>query len=183
MKGMVFTEFIEMVEEVFSPEVADNIVTKADLPSGGVYTAVGTYDHEEMVALVKNLSAETNTPIPDLLQAFGKYLFGRFASGYPQFFEGKSNAIEFLSGVDNYIHVEVRKLYPDAELPGFEYERPNEDTLIMTYRSARPFADLAEGLIRGCFEHFGEQVDIQRRTIETEPQTCVEFALTRRVAV
>ncbi len=183
MKGMVFTEFLEMVEDVFSPDVADTILTNADLPSGGVYTAVGTYDHDEMVTLVKNLSAETNTPVPDLLRAFGKHLFGRFASTHPQFFDGKQNAFSFLAGVEDYIHVEVRKLYPDAQLPSFEYEHPNDDTLLMTYRSVRPFADLAEGLIQGCFAHFGEEVGIERTTLSTEPETCVQFALTKRVAV
>lgn len=183
MKGMVFTEFLEMVEAVFSPDIADTIITKANLPSGGVYTAVGTYDHDEMVALVTHLSAETKTPVPDLLKAFGRHLFGRFAKGYAQFFEGKADAFAFLSGVEDYIHVEVRKLYPDAELPSFNYQRPNPETLVMTYRSKRPFADLAEGLIQGCFAHFGEDVDIARATLSTAPETVVEFSLTRRVAV
>ena len=38
MKGVVFTEFLEMVEDIFSPDIADQIVEEADLPSGGVYT-------------------------------------------------------------------------------------------------------------------------------------------------
>lgn len=29
-------------------------------------------------------------------------------------------AFQFLKNIENYIHVEVRKLYPDAELPTFE---------------------------------------------------------------
>ena len=41
MKGIIFTEFIEMVEDKFGFEVADNIITNSNLPSGGAYTAVG----------------------------------------------------------------------------------------------------------------------------------------------
>jgi Haem-NO-binding len=52
MKGVVFTEFIEMVEDRFSPEMADRIIERAKLPSGGAYTTVGTYDHGEMIQLV-----------------------------------------------------------------------------------------------------------------------------------
>jgi len=44
MKGIIFTEFLEMVEDRFSPEIADRIIEAADLPSGGAYTAIGTYD-------------------------------------------------------------------------------------------------------------------------------------------
>ena len=53
MKGVVFTEFLEMVEDRFSPEMADRIIEGAELASGGVYTTVGTYDHGEMIQLVR----------------------------------------------------------------------------------------------------------------------------------
>ncbi len=45
MKGVVFTEFIEMVEDQFSADMVDDIIDDAQPPSGGAYTAVGTYDH------------------------------------------------------------------------------------------------------------------------------------------
>lgn len=44
MKGVVFTEFIEMVEGRFGLAMVDRIIEAAQLPSSGVYTAVGTYD-------------------------------------------------------------------------------------------------------------------------------------------
>ena len=59
MKGIVFTEFLEMVEQKFSPELVDLIVEEAELPSGGVYTTVGTYNHGEMIRLVTCLSKES----------------------------------------------------------------------------------------------------------------------------
>ena len=88
MKGVVFTELLELVEEKFGDEIADQIIEESDLPSGGAYTAVGTYDHQEIFQLVTQLSAKTNAPVPTLVKAFGQHLFGRFYAGYPQFFEG-----------------------------------------------------------------------------------------------
>lgn len=166
MKGIVFTEFLEMVEDQFGFTTADQIVTNADLPSGGVYTAVGTYSHTEMVNLVINLSKETELAVPDLLKAFGKHLFGRFAEGYGHFFEGVHSTFEFLSRIENYIHIEVRKLYPDAELPSFDTTLLSEKHLQMIYRSERGFADFAEGLILGCIQHFGESMEIQRENLD-----------------
>ncbi len=58
MKGIVFTEFLEMVEESFGFELADRIVVDSKLPSGAVYTAVGTYSHGEMLDLIHKLSEE-----------------------------------------------------------------------------------------------------------------------------
>ena len=39
MLGMVFTELIEMVEEKFSPEIADQMVEAAEREGGGAYPA------------------------------------------------------------------------------------------------------------------------------------------------
>lgn len=44
MKGIVFAEFSEMVENRFSPELHDEIIVECDLASGRVYTSVGNYD-------------------------------------------------------------------------------------------------------------------------------------------
>lgn len=64
MKGIVFTEFIEMVEEVYSPEMVDILLDSVTLSSKGAYTSVGTYDHHELVVLVAELSKRTGTEIP-----------------------------------------------------------------------------------------------------------------------
>ena len=48
MKGIVFTEFLDLVEAKFGAEVLEEMLDAADLKSGGAYTAVGYYDHAEM---------------------------------------------------------------------------------------------------------------------------------------
>ena len=111
MKGMVFTEFLEMVEDKFSSEVADWIIEQANLRSGGVYTSVGTYDHGEMIELVSCLSKKTGIPSADLVKSFGFYLFDRFHNMYPIYFKGVASSFDFLQRIEDYIHVEVRKLY------------------------------------------------------------------------
>jgi len=42
MKGIVFTEFLDLVEEKFGMEMVDKIITQSELESEGAYTAVGT---------------------------------------------------------------------------------------------------------------------------------------------
>jgi len=179
MKGMIFTEFLDMVEATWSLDMVDNIIARSNVPSGGAYTAIGTYPHEEIVALVVALSQETLLPVPDLVRTFGKHMFGRFLSMYPRFFTHISDSFEFLSGIESVIHAEVRKLYPDAELPSFEVERA-PDTLILTYISAHPFADLAEGLIHGCITHFGENIEVQREAAQAPNDGQTRFTLTKR---
>lgn len=179
MKGVVFTEFLDMVEQRFSADMVDDIIDQASLPGGGAYTAVGTYPHSEMVALVVALSDKSGTPVPTLLKAFGEYLFGRFVLAYPAFFQGVTDVFGFLSGIEDIIHAEVRKLYPDAELPRFDVEAHDAKRLVLRYSSGRHFEDLAEGLIRGCCQHFGEAITLQRETLDTGDARQERFTLTR----
>ena len=55
MKGIIFTEFFDLVEKTFGFDVAERLLDECDLPSGGAYTAVGTYDHSEILTLVGSL--------------------------------------------------------------------------------------------------------------------------------
>ncbi|MEO0793795.1 MAG: heme NO-binding domain-containing protein [Verrucomicrobiota bacterium] len=163
---MVFTELLDMVEDKFGIDMVDNIIDDADLPvSNGSYTAVGTYPHEEIVSLVMQLSKHSGISPDGLLKVFGEHLFARFHKGYPHFFESATDAFSFLQNIDQYIHVEVRKLYPDAELPKFDCEL-NENQLKMTYSSSRHMEDFAEGLIQGCLNHFEEEADIAREPVD-----------------
>ncbi|MFC5469760.1 heme NO-binding domain-containing protein [Cohnella suwonensis] len=178
MKGMVFTSFLEMVENKFSLGMADQIIEASDLPSGGSYTSVGTYHHNEMIQLVVQLAERTGIPVADLVRTFGEYLFTQLIAMYPQFIQEHRTAFSFLRKVDNYIHVEVRKLYPDAELPAFEYEASEPGSMAMIYRSSRPFADLAEGLILGCIQYYGENIEVKRDNLSEG--NAARFILTER---
>lgn len=162
MKGVVFTEFIEMVEARFSADLADDIIEACQLPSGGAYTAVGTYDHEEMAALLGALSARTGQTVPALLTAFGEHLFPRFVQAYPVFFRDVDDAFAFMAGIETIIHAEVRKLYPDAQLPRFDLVHRDAGRLVFDYRSSRHLEDLAEGLILGCLAYFRCAAQVSR---------------------
>lgn len=180
MKGIVFREFIDMVETQFSLEIADTIIAASKLSTDGAYTSVGTYPHEEMVDLVSNLSRETKTPVPDLLRHFGRYLFGRFAVVHPEHVRSYTSAFELLRRLDGNIHVEVRKLYNDVELPSFTYEELGDDSMVFTYSSHRRLADFAHGLIEGCVTHFGEDMNILRDDLPDDEQGArTRFTLAR----
>jgi hypothetical protein len=182
MKGIVFTEFLDMVGDKFGENMVDDIIDDAQLPHSGAYTSVGTYPHTEIVALVTSLSKRTELSLDTLLEVFGHHLFGRFYQRYPTFMDSSPDALSFLMGIETIVHTEVRKLYPDAQLPQFETHRIGADQIQMNYRSAHDFSTLAVGLIKGCAEHYQCTLDIER----SEPHSTVagitvDFVVTRRV--
>ena len=153
------------------------------MATDGAYTSVGTYDHAELLQLVVKLSESADVPVGTLVHAFGKHLFKKFTDGNPQMFERLHNSVDVLSNVDGFIHVEVRKLYPDAELPKFDFEQIEDKKWVLTYKSTRPFADLAHGLVEATIEHFDDPIDIQREDVPGSKGTQARFVLTSRERV
>lgn len=168
MKGIVFTEFLDMVEEGYGYEMVDKLISSSNLESEGIYTSVGTYSHGEMVLLVTNLHKETNIAVPDLLNQFGQYLFETFRTNYPEFFLEVTDAFDFFESIQDYIHVQVLKLYPDAELPEFSTEYRDKKELRLIYTSERKMSDFALGLIEKSIDYFNENASVEMKNIEED---------------
>ncbi len=177
MKGLIFTEFLEMVELKFGYEVFDRVTSLPSLKNHGAYTSVGNYPHGEMLKMIDELHGAVDLPHKALILAFAEWLFGAFIRVHPEFFERIDNSFDFLYGIETVIHSEVRRLYPDARLPDFECERRSENELVMDYSSWRPFADLAEGLILASSAHFKENIEVIHEPGPTDDGRSARFIL------
>ena len=160
MKGIVFTEFLQLVEDKYGLEIVDNIIEKSQLPSKGVYTAVGTYNFSEMLTLLTHLSEHAKLSIDQLLQVYAEHFFCVLASSYPGLIQKYKDPIDMLASIENHIHVEVLKIYPDVELPSFEILEKTNRSLIMIYRSSRAMYYFGLGLMNKTFEHFNSRAEI-----------------------
>lgn len=178
MKGLVFTTFYAHCEQRYGADLLDDVIEDADLPNKGAYTSVGTYPFEEMVALVSALARRTGTPLPAILDDFGRFCFTTWVTYVPAHFEGK-NLFDILAGVDEFHECEVRKLYPDAELPSFEVESRDQRTLVLNYYSCKPLADLAAGVIKGAADHLGEHVALSHWPAGSGANAHVRFEINR----
>ena len=155
MKGMVFKVFESHVVTHLGEDMLDELLDDPQLSSGGAYTSVGNYPPSDMVRMVSLLSEKTGLPTKQLTQTFGFELFGVLADKHTKIMEQFDGCLDMLAGIESVIHRDVRKLYSDAELPRFDIEmRDGEREVTMVYRSSRPFADLAHGLILGALARY-----------------------------
>ncbi|MCW5518594.1 heme NO-binding domain-containing protein [Aureitalea sp. L0-47] len=168
MKGIIFTEFLDLVETKFGIEMVDKIISQSELESGGVYTSVGTYDFGEMLQLVTHLSNNTDIAPDDLLLVYGEHLFSALRKSYPELIESYKNPLDLLASIENHIHIEVRKIYPDAELPTFEVLERTEDKLVLLYKSSRALYSLGLGLMQETFAHFNTTYNIEMQKLNEE---------------
>lgn len=159
MKGVVFNVLEEMVIEQCGMLAWNEILEAQEIE--GIYTAGESYPDEELFELVGSISAKTEIPAETLVGAFGERLFKGLSERNPVFIEAESTLKGFLKSVHDVIHIEVRKLYENPNLPDFEYEEDADNTLLMRYRSPRKLCILAEGLIRGAAYHYDTAIEIE----------------------
>jgi hypothetical protein len=160
MKGIIFTAFLEMVEDKFGLETVDTIIEKSNLPSKGIYTSVATYEYNEIVTMITELSKEIDLPPGDLIYTFGLYLFSILRKTHPEVIQNYKTPIGLLYSIEDHIHVHVKKLYPDAELPTFIIIDKTDTSISFIYSSSRGLYRLAHGLIEMVFEHFNGKADV-----------------------
>jgi hypothetical protein len=158
VKGVVFNLLEEAVTRDFGAETWEALLDASSVD--GAYTAVGSYPDEELVTIVSAASSSLGKPAGDLLRWFGRAAMPDLAARYPAFFESHRTTRSFLLTLNDIIHPEVRKLYPGAQAPDFEFDTSSAEVLDMRYRSHRQFCELAEGLIEGAADHFGELATI-----------------------
>ncbi len=174
MKGIVFTEFLEMVELDFGLEVVDSIIESSNLPSEGIYTSIGTYDFNEMLSLITNLSTTVKIPVGDLIYTFGHFLFNSLAKAHPEVIENYKSPLPLIYSIEDHIHVHVKKLYPEAELPTFRIVEKTENSISLIYSSSRGLYRLAQGLLEKTFAHFNTTATVKYSLLK-EDGTQVKF--------
>lgn len=156
MKGMVFKLFEDHVLEACGADTLDALLSIESLSTAGAYTAVGNYDHRDLEVMVGHLATLTNQAEREILMNFGQVLFGALAAGHPAIMAKFNTCIGLLANIETVIHRDVEKLYRNTDLPRFHVNsRDGDRALSLVYQSTKPFADMAEGLIKGAFVHFG----------------------------
>ena len=174
MKGIVFTEFLEMVEETFGLEMVDGLIETSGIASEGIYTSVGTYDFNEMISLITVLHDKTKIPVNDLIYTFGLFLFTSLRKAHPEVVANYISPLTLLYSIEDHIHLHVRKLYPDAELPSFTILEKTDNSISMIYSSTRGLYPLAHGLMEKCFEYFNKTAKVTYELLK-EDGTKVKF--------
>ena len=176
MRGVVFTELMEFVENTLGFEVADKMIENAKLANDGAFSQGGNYPFEDLVKLLTALSEITGKKPNELLFIFGEHLFSVLVKLYGKNIKEVGSALDFIDSVEDFVHVEVKKLYPDVDLPTFKTIEKSENHLILIYSSEKRLESFAHGLISSCGDYFNEPLEVTYKTISTSPYQ-VEFLI------
>jgi hypothetical protein len=160
MKGVIFNLAEEVISDGFGDEVWDDVLDASGLD--GAFTSLGNYPDANLVSLVGAASARLGLPADEVVRTLGKGALPRLAERYPAFFTPHRSTRPFLLTLNEIIHAEVRKLYPDADVPEFGFDTSDPEWLVMHYRSHRQLCALAEGFVLGAATYYGEDAVIEQ---------------------
>lgn len=171
MKGVVFNVVEEVIVDMYDADTWEDILDAVELD--GAYASLGSYPDEHMLAIVGEAARMLDVDVPTVLKTVGRAAFAGLSRRHSQFEIGDMTFTEFVQHVENYIHPEVRKLYADATVPNFDFETIDDGKLRMTYSSPRNLPDLAEGLLMGAADAFGEKIVVSRPGIDAGENSTV----------
>lgn len=161
MKGLLFTELMEMVEDDFGYNTANAIVLRSNLLSKGVYTTARSYHRREMSVLFEQLQQHTRLPFEQLASAFGRRLCQRMLASYPQH--------------KAYMQRIFLLISKRSTTPVFDFLKADADSLTILYNPQAKTACLTEGMVKGYLEHLLEQSRIEEYVLHNG---CRKFVVT-----
>lgn len=159
MKGIVFNMLEEAVTKAHGEQTWEALVEQAG--ASGAWTALGNYPDEELFKIVEVAARALGLPVPAVVRWFGVQAAAMFAQRYPAFFAKHVDARSFLVTLNDVIHPEVRKLYPGASVPSFEFADLPDGGLAIRYISGKKLCSLAEGLIEGATAHYKQRASLE----------------------
>jgi hypothetical protein len=160
MKGIIFQLLEQVVDEEYGEDTWETVLDRTGLD--GAYTSLASYPDEDFSRLVDAASFALHESPQSIVRWFGRKAFPRLAAKYPHFMTPHRTTIPFLLTLNDIIHPEVRKIYPDADVPEFDFVTPDDRTLVIGYTSQRRLCALAEGFIEGAAAHYGDLVTIRQ---------------------
>jgi hypothetical protein len=160
VKGIVFNLLEQLVSSEHGDETWEALLDGTGLD--GAYTSLGSYPDEDLFKLVGAASEALQVPPDDVTRWFGRSAMPLFAERYPQLFSEHRDTRSFVLTLNDIIHPEVRKLYPGAIVPEFDFDTTDSTALGMDYYSPRKLCAFAEGLLLGAGDHYAETVAIEQ---------------------
>ena len=120
MKGVIFNLAEEVIVASYGEHTWDALLDAAGLD--GSYTSLGSYPDTDLFRLVDAASSSLGTPAADVVRSLGEGALPLLAGRYPAFFDGHASTRSFVMTLNDVIHSEVRKLYPGAQVPEFDFD-------------------------------------------------------------
>jgi hypothetical protein len=157
MVDMILRELSDFLEPEFGRTVALEALRQAR-----------AHPDADLRLVFAGLTRSPSLSDDELLRRFGRHLFPRLAALFPAVFEGLQNWRELLLQIAPRVHAELLTLQPDAQFPTLVCRPLADEAVEVEYRSPRNLAPLAQGMLLGCLDYFGESGAVSCENLAAE---------------
>ncbi len=157
MKGVLFNVVEAVITELDGADAWDDVLEASGVV--GAYTSLGDYPDGELSVLVVATAARFELSADAVLVIAGRQGFRHLVAHHPELVSQYRDVLGLAADLDDVIHPEVRKLYPDATPPTFRSVR-RDHGIDLEYRSHRRLCRLVEGLLLGAGDYYGQAVTV-----------------------
>lgn len=162
MYGMVNRALKALLCEQFGEASWQEIRAKAGVAKDE-FASMTTYDDAITYQLAGAASEVLDTPVDDLLRAFGNYwIVFASKSSYAILLDQSGDTMgDILGGLDE-MHTRLSLAFPDLRPPSFRVVSNDGETVMLRYESFRPaLVPFVCGLIEGLAARLGVKVDAE----------------------
>ena len=159
MHGIIFLELQKFARQQAGAQAWETLLSEAKLPVKS-YSAVRSYDDQEILSLVGAASRILNLPATAILEAFGEFIAPALIRLYGRLLQPGWKTLDVIENTEKLIHTAVRVGNPGAKPPVLDCIRTTEDELQIMYSSERQLCCLAKGIVKGLARHFGETITL-----------------------
>ena len=158
MKGVLFNVVEAVITELDGADAWDDVLDASGV--SGAYTSLGDYPDGELSALVVATAARFKLSTDAVLVVAGRQGFRHLVAHHPELVSPYRDVLGLVADLNDVIHPEVRKLYPEATPPMF-VSTPLDHGVVLEYRSSRGLCRLVEGLLQGAADYYGQTVAVE----------------------
>ena len=162
MKGVIVKCLSELVKSDFGEPKWEEIMQRSLGEKPLEFNSISDIDDQMVFKLVENTCKVLKLSKQQTCDAFGNYFVNTFApKTFAIFYIRFKSAKEFILGM-NEVHEIVTRNLINARPPKFEFEKVDENTIIVNYQSTRNMIDFYVGLVKGVDKYFNTPISIQK---------------------
>lgn len=182
MHGIVLKGLKDFVVDRHGSEAWQSIQAEAGL-KGKIYVPVTEYPDEEVMMLVGAASSITQSDVPDLLEAFGRFLAERLLETYGVHVDEDWTVLQLIANVEKYIHTSLRaKNVSSYTPPKLQSDWMDDNRVRIVYGSDRKLCHFARGLIIGIGQYFDDPLTIEETSCMHNGNKHCRFVVSRAPA-
>jgi len=178
MKGLIFNYFEQYISETYNTDIWESILENAPLESGTVFVSPEIYPDGDFFSLLNQAAIELKIDLTQILKEFGTCLFGYYVENYSSLIDFAHDPKKFLMGINDYVHMEAKKIMKGATPPLFICKDIAPDKLIMKYYSDRNLCMLVEGILIGVSKYYNVYIEFKQTTCTHRGDDMCTFELT-----